>query len=397
MQLSCSGVWSSSLAYPVLKSYLFEAGELTLQLKMKSSDAEIATASVLFVDAEGVVIAVEENVCTALGWTRETLLNQPISEALEYGHDLVMNCVTQLNDESIEQWPDGLPVSTLVRRSDQTNFPATIIVRRVPDLGCFSLTFDDLAIAETAQEVDVAPAQDPEPVIEELSRDVPEPRIVINGDGPRFRNVFLNGAMRAGSEPKLEAPIVVVKELKEERSVVNGSEDFAAQLKTEREERRRLESRVLSLNTQLQQLHAQLKSNLESENIYQKRVLECEEELQKAEQLKVAAEVALVEEKQRGARLEEAIDRIKADFAVRDDERRSWQQEWLAKLEVNLSALQESDARFAKEIATRRGIDVTLQMLRQDFCAESKKQEGVAIPKYVNGSARVEFTEAAGE
>lgn len=364
---------------------------------MKSTDAETAGAPVLFVDAEGVVIAVEDHTCTALGWTREDLLNRSIGDALEYGHDLVMNCVTQLNDESIDQWPDGLPVSTLVRRHDQTTFPATVIVRRVPDLGCFNLTFDDLPVeakenAIVTSKPSVAPGEAVDVVAEELPCDLQQSRMLVNGDGPRFRNVFLNGSAR--SESKVETPAHAVKE---EAMIVNGVEDVGTQLKMERDERRRLEARVLSLNTQLQQLHAQLKSNLESENIYQKRVLECEEELQKAEQLKVAAEVALVEEKRRGGGLEEQIERLKADFIVREDERKAWQQDWLAKLELNLNALQESDARFAKEIATRRGIDVTLQMLRQDFCSESKKQESSAAPVAapVKSSVGSQFAEEA--
>src|SRR5207237_240240 len=138
---------------------------------------------------------------------------------------------------------------------------------------------------------------------------------------------------------------------------------------------RRLEARVVSLNDQLQQLHVQLKSNLESESIYHKRVSECEEELARAEETKAAAESALREEEQRLERLEQEFAEAKADHARREEERKSSQQEWLEKLESSLKALQESDARLEKEIASRRAIGVKLQLLQQDFWAQSEKQD----------------------
>src|SRR5688500_5406273 len=111
---------------------------------MNPSGAPNDAASVLLISAEGVVVDAEENACRSLGWTREELLNRPMSDVLEYGHDLLMDTLTQMQAEAGAVSPEGVSISMLVRRSDQSSFPATVIVRSVVELGCFTLTFDDL-------------------------------------------------------------------------------------------------------------------------------------------------------------------------------------------------------------------------------------------------------------
>jgi hypothetical protein len=362
---------------------------------MNASDSREDNASVLLTSGEGIILDASEATCLALGWSREELVGKGLGELLEYGGDLLM---AQLNELQAGSIPEGwFSVSALVRRQDQTHFPVTAVVRPILEMGCFAVGFEDLPgdVAEATEflsangmaaatsplpnetgNLDLAePAEVPETdsacalrsaeekIPEELPREVEETNAKANGDVPRFRNtLFLSGSKRVETESN-GSP----------RS--SGDEEIAPQLENERQERRRLEARVLSLNDQLQQLHLQLKSNLETENIYHKRVSECEEAVRKAEQGKTAAEETLREQWKRQEILEHDFAEFKSAYAQAEDERKSWEQQWLSKLQSSLAALQESDARMEKEIATRRGLDVTLQMLRQDFCAQSKNQE----------------------
>ena len=345
---------------------------------MKPSDEGAAEPSVLLMTPEGVIADAHETACLAIGWSREELLNRPMSDILEYGHDLLMESVSQLQDESNEVFS----VSMLVRRNDQTSFPATAIVRRIPELGCFTVEFGDLPDAMTA----VTQTQDsePEPVkVVEADRtlaDVQEPAEVENSAAPRFRNIFLSGGERPHVKPEAIEPTSDAN-CANSSNGSNGKHDVSSQLETERQERKRLEGRVLSLNDQLQQLHAQLKSNLEAEGISHKRVTEAEEEVRKAQQGKVDAEVALEKEQQKRERVEKDLAELKASFQRQEQERKAWQAEWLAKLQSNLASLLESDARVEKEIATRRGIEVKLQMLQQDFSGESTRAVTAAPAK----------------
>jgi hypothetical protein len=345
---------------------------------MKPSDEGAGESSVLLVTPEGVIADAHETACLTIGWSREELLNRPMSDILEYGHDLVMDSLVQLQDESNEVFS----VSTLVRRNDQTSFPATAIVRRVPELGCFTVEFGDLpdatATAEVATEVTTEAAPEPVRAVESdpTLADVQEP--VESANAPRFRNIFLSGGQRPGAkEESVEAP-VATPAASNASTPTNGKHDLASQLETERQERKRVEGRVLALNDQLQQLHAQLKNNLESETIYHKRMADSEEEIRKAQQGKVDAEVALREEQKKREKLEQDLTELKASFEQQEEERKTWQAEWLGKLQSNLAALLESDSRVEKEIATRRGIEVKLQMLQQDFGGSGDSKRNVA-------------------
>jgi hypothetical protein len=118
-------------------------------------------------------------------------------------------------------------------------------------------------------------------------------------------------------------------------------------------------------------------------------VAEAEEEIRKAQQGKVDVEVALEKEQQKRERVEKDLAELKTSFERQEQERKTWQTEWLAKLQSNLASLLESDARVEKEIATRRGIEVKLQMLQQDFSGESTRS--VATPAAKNGAHAAEL------
>jgi hypothetical protein len=206
-----------------------------------------------------------------------------------------------------------------------------------------------------------------------------------NGSGTGFRNIYLSGSQRPVArveakpeikqESKPETKIVAKVDAKPEpKNQSNGVGNLTTQLEAERHERRRLEARVLSLNDQLQQVHAQLKSSLESESIYQKRVLECEEGLKRAEEMQAAAEAALDGEKEQCARLEGELAKFQSAAMESAEERNAWQEKWLLKLASALTAMQESDARLAEETEKRRDLQKTLRGLHEDFCAEADKQ-----------------------
>jgi PAS domain S-box-containing protein len=346
---------------------------------MKPSDSQLDDTCLL-INSDGVIMDARDAACPALGWAREELVNKGMSELLEYGADLLMNQLRELQAGATAE--SSFTVSTLVRRKDQTHFPATAIVRPMPELDCFVVGFDDLPTdaAVATESVTAVKSNDdqsippaPEPIAPEPPAEIPvafardvEPEngnAKSNGNGhpPRFRNIFLS------EPPRPEA--------KAEANHSNGKGDLAAQLETERQERRRLEARVLSLNDQLQQLHVQLKSSLESENVYQKRVSECEEAVRKSEASKTAAETALHEQQQQRERVEHEFAEFKSAHARSNEERAGWEAEWLAKLESSLTGLHESDVRFAHEIATRRGIQDKLQALQQDFLARPEQSQ----------------------
>jgi hypothetical protein len=121
-------------------------------------------------------------------------------------------------------------------------------------------------------------------------------------------------------------------------------------------------------------VHAQLKSSLESESIYQKRVFDCEEGVKKAEERQAAAESTLREQKLECARVEGEFANFKSAAARSEESRKAWQEEWLSKLAAALTSAQESDARLAQEVEKRRVLQHALRKLHEDFCAEADKQ-----------------------
>jgi hypothetical protein len=341
---------------------------------MKTSTAQTNDPSVLLIDRDGIIVDAREGTCSALGWERGELVNKRMSELLEFGSDVLMERLHEMQDDSVP----GFSFLTLVRRHHQSCVPTTAQVRRMPDLDCFTVAFDELnnhtadgTLPQVNEEIKTAKSRDldascSKPTNEtqiaptnEKSIDIEEAPANTNGAGPKFRNIFLNDPQRPASNSAPSSPVTRIDET-------------ISQLESEDHERRRLEERVLSLTEQLQQLHGQLKSNLESENVCQKKLRERETELRNTEQSKVAAEVALCEQRNERARLEEELSQLKSNHAKLEAERISSQKEWLAKLDIAFTELQESDARLANEIETRRGIQETLRTIQQEFSTFSK-------------------------
>jgi hypothetical protein len=362
---------------------------------MNASESLASDISLLLVNHEGIVLDAHESACAALGWAREEIVNREMSELFEYGADLVLGHFAQAANSG--DTGESFSVSTLVRRRDQTHFPATAVVKYLAELNCFAVTFDDLPsdvmeaaplVAASGTDLGIETNDIPEMVFQRVQPPeaapmeataipvvTPDEEVHANGNGnghakgngncngdgnghaPRFRNIFLSERPPAEEEPQVA----------NEAKAPSGKPDIEALLEAEQQERKRLEARVVSLNDQLQQLHVQLKSNLEAESIYHKRLADNEEFVRRAQQGKEAAEVLFREEQQKRERVEKELADLKASFEKKQAEQNAVHREWLAKLDASLANLKESDARLEKDIAARRGIDVTLQMLRQDF------------------------------
>ena len=362
---------------------------------MNPSDSQPITAPALLISSEGIILDAHDAVCAALGWARETLVNKTAGDLFEYGADLVLLRMQEIQSGASNE--TEFSVSALVRRQDQTHFPTTANVRRVIEFDCFSLSFDDLVINDSsANEVQQAPAMPEAPAIS--AAEPVEQFEHIEAAEPALESLDIVGAMRIAAptppqEPACEVHAAAPKPpvnhgngngngngsnggnttfrniflSSSQRPQSNGKNETAAQLETERQERKRLEARVLALTEQLKQLHAQLQHNLESESIFQKRVCESEEAVKKAEQAKAEVEAALDEKEKAREHVEKEFAEFRAAQEQFELERKSVQQDWLIKLESSLVALKESDARLAKELETRRGIQATMQGLKEDF------------------------------
>lgn len=391
----------------VAQQAIFEVSQQNLPMNTNPSDTPVSDPSVVLISPEGIILEAHDAVCAALGWPREELLNKGMSDLFEYGGDLLMSRLGESADISNPELAEGFSVSALVRRQDQTNFPVTAVVRPVPALNCFSLGFDDLAIelpqtngaavsepeltepvAEVPDVIFARRAPIEEPVVSPAPAPVAEetelPHSTSNGNShgnengngnghgnsngngaPKFRNIFLSGDRKTPSA--------------EDQAAEKAKNEMAAQLEAERLERRRLEGRVVALNDQLQQLHVQLKNNLEAESTYTRRVAECENEVRQAEEGKVALEELLREADRKRERVEQDFAQFKVDAVKREEERNAWQKEWISKLQSSLAALQESDGKLEKEVASRRGIGVKLQLLQQEVCAHSAEASAEKI------------------
>jgi hypothetical protein len=372
------------LAYPVLTCGFWISTEPETQ-PMKTAELALNQENFLVIDSQGAILEATAPGSDALGWTREELVAKSVNDLFEYGADLLLSHLEPLQAAGAGA---NFSVSALIRKSDLSHVPATAIVRALAEAGRFGVGFEDLPVATEIKAVGVSeiptreilaaamPPLFPETESLDVAESNPARSIRVapsgpaptsaasekheasatNGEGPRFRNVYLAGAQRPAPPG-------------------SALSEMTAQLEAERKERRRLEARALSLNDQLQQLHGQLKSSLESENIYQKRVADCEESVRKAELAKSENETAMREEREK----RERVERESADFSAAqieaEAERKSWEQRWLAKIESSLGALQESDTRLAKEIETRREIAQSLAALKGEFVARSSGEK----------------------
>lgn len=304
---------------------------------MKTCDVELEQDSVFLIGGDGVILDARESVCSALGWEHRDVLNRGVGDLLEYGADILLKGLegAQAGADSMESFM----VSTLVRTKNGC-VPATAIVKAMPELNCFSVGFEDLPGVENEKT-----------------------ELMTDNANSGFRNLALLGESRGKAMP-VEAAAPKMEKSQDEIETV---------LVTESQERRRLETRVFELTGQLQQLHGQLKTNLESEATCQKRLRECEDALQAADHAKVATEVALCAERKSRETLEGEVARLKAGWAKLEEERKVWQHEWLAKLEGSLVALQASDARLLEEISAREKIQQALRGLQTDFGAQPQR------------------------
>src|SRR3954462_15801181 len=111
---------------------------------MNPSDSQSTTAPAILISSEGIILDAHDGVCAALGWMREELVNKTAGDLFEYGADLVLLRMQEIQTGASNA--SEFSVSALVRRQDLTHFPTTANVRRIAELDCFSLGFDDLVV-----------------------------------------------------------------------------------------------------------------------------------------------------------------------------------------------------------------------------------------------------------
>ena len=57
---------------------------------MNPSDSQPTTAPALLISSEGIILDAHDAICAALGWAREELVNKTAGDLFEYGADLVL-------------------------------------------------------------------------------------------------------------------------------------------------------------------------------------------------------------------------------------------------------------------------------------------------------------------
>src|SRR4051812_11175390 len=177
---------------------------------MKPPETGSDEPRIFLVSNEGVVVDAHEDACAALGWSREEILNRGVSDLLEYGYDLLRERLGEVEATA----ETSFSITALVRRKDQSNFPASAVVRLLPHLNCFTLAFqdvgsEDVAAPAAAAEVPVAKPIEalnkaPAPVVETPNVKVaPAPIANSNGNTSTFRNVQLCVSKKAPSNAEV--------------------------------------------------------------------------------------------------------------------------------------------------------------------------------------------------
>jgi PAS domain S-box-containing protein len=165
-----------------------------------------------------------------------------------------------------------------------------------------------------------------------------------------------------------------------ERRVRDGVASMArvsADLETERSERRRIEQRMAVLTSQLEQMHMDLKQQLESERNNQTRVTELEEQLRERERLLVRLRAELQKETANRDLIEQQLEavgdmgaQLRQYLALFEDSKKVFkrtQEQLEGKLRVTQESLGATEAKLQKEISERRGLEESLSTAQRSL------------------------------
>jgi PAS domain S-box-containing protein len=158
-----------------------------------------------------------------------------------------------------------------------------------------------------------------------------------------------------------------------ERRIRDGVTSLArvtADLETERSERRRVEQRLATLTSQLEQMHLDLKQHLESERAGQARVTELEQQVRERERALVRFRADLQKESGNRELAEQQLQavgdmsaQLRQYLSLFEDSKKVFkrtQEQLEAKLQATHESLAEAEAKLQKEIDERRGLEASL-------------------------------------
>lgn len=156
-----------------------------------------------------------------------------------------------------------------------------------------------------------------------------------------------------------------------------------ADLEQARGDRRRAEQRATLLNTQLQELHAQLRQHLESETATQNRIIELEQRLQEKEETlnQVNAEMESVKAEHELAQKQllttgELTSHLRdcvSSFELAKQSFKRTQEEMESRLQANLTAASEAGSKLRKEMTERQRLEEALVNAERRLTEQSEQ------------------------
>jgi PAS domain S-box-containing protein len=161
------------------------------------------------------------------------------------------------------------------------------------------------------------------------------------------------------------------------RDTVASLAHVTADLETERSERRRVEQRLTTLTTQLEQMHLDLKQHLESERANQARVTELEQQVRERERALVRLRADLQKETANRDLVEQQLQavgdmgaQLRQYLSLFEESKKVFkrtQEQLEGKLRTTQESLAETEAKLEKEIAERRGLDASLSAAQRSL------------------------------
>lgn len=98
--------------------------------------------AVILLNEQGTILDAHPSCAEAFGWGETELAGQDVSELLEYGRELLMQQLVQLQDSDAESGGHtSFSIRVMARRRDKSRFRARVTVRRFPRLDCWTAAF----------------------------------------------------------------------------------------------------------------------------------------------------------------------------------------------------------------------------------------------------------------
>jgi PAS domain S-box-containing protein len=161
------------------------------------------------------------------------------------------------------------------------------------------------------------------------------------------------------------------------RDTVGSLAHVTADLETERSERRRVEHRLATLTSQLEQMHLDLKQHLESERANQARVTELEQQVRDRERALVRLRADLQKETANRDVVEQQLQavgdmgaQLRQYLSLFEESKKVFkrtQEQLEGKLHTTQESLAAAEAKLQKEIAERHGLEASLSAAQRSL------------------------------